>query len=159
MKNKKKIAAALLTVTMLCPVTNGAYANEQVELDTSKIYHSEVNFKGERPVSILENVTIQSRADNVNWVHDSWFDLEEEGHDALRERVCAETSCHLKSDGSPVNAYTRARYEKYGSGEPYADSGRKWDNADGIVNGYSSAKSGWVSGDLNLGTAHTYYGR
>ena len=159
MKSKKKIAAALLTVTLLCPVTSGVYANEEVEVDTSRIYRSEVNFKGERPISCLENVTIQSRADDVRWVHDSWFDLEEDGHSALRERVCGETSCHSKIDSSPVNPYTRARYEKIGSGEPYADSGRKWDDADGRISGYSSAKSYWVAGDVNLGTAHTYYGR
>lgn len=133
--------------------------------NSDEIWSSQVNLKGEKPISTyvsnsendtkgnIQTMSISTRS--VQFVHDSGFEYHKNGTSGdPDERVWGETS-HLEN-GKGVNGYTRARYEKGNSIK--ADSGRCWDDDDGQIDGYSKAKSNWMSTFLNFYTGHTYYG-
>lgn len=140
----KKIISLSLTVAMCASMATISSASENNNYD---VPDPNQVISIHEDVHVPNNVTLYSYP--VTYDHNS-----EIVWDRGYRQVKGDTQA--KQGTINISSYTRARFESWPGGVPYADSGRQWSDPEGSR---SRAESGWeLYSALDSGIACTYYG-
>ena len=147
---KKILSLGLISLTFLTTMSSNVFAAGNITTIERNLTPDKVI------ISTYEPVT-RSPKSNVTYDHSAKIIFDAEGSASYKEKISAKTYHNIKNGTKlePVDGYTRARWER--GSKILGDSGRCWDNADGEIDGYSTATSGWIVENITY-VAHSYYG-